>query len=239
MRSLWICPSCGSRRIQYASTMAESGSFVGLGLPEMFYCKDCKYKGPIVVEIDAGGEKRYKQYIKKHRKIPEKQHKMKRDFDALRAVFVSVLVMFFIVSALLLIPQTHEYEGAGTALIEAQEQLKIEVGEEEAHISGMKETTAGFDFEGARVFVRISPAGDNTRIRVSTFGLEEQATVRISKEDGTYLAVMRIDPPGMMESGTGISTVTGFSLNIFLIIFTVGLVVLMIYSHWHRLRAFL
>ena len=69
MKSFWICPECGSNRIEYASTMVESGSFIGIGLPQMFNCKDCKYKGPLVVEIDKEDAKRYKRIVSKRKKI--------------------------------------------------------------------------------------------------------------------------------------------------------------------------
>ena len=48
-----ICPNCGSEKIDYASLEAGSGtSFLGIGLPEKYYCKNCGYAGSVILKVD-------------------------------------------------------------------------------------------------------------------------------------------------------------------------------------------
>jgi len=47
-KRLLLCPKCKSPRIK------KVGKFSGWLIPEEYYCPNCGYKGPIVLEVEEG-----------------------------------------------------------------------------------------------------------------------------------------------------------------------------------------
>ena len=49
MVGLKVCPKCFSKEIVFAG---ETAPFSGLATSQNYYCKDCRYMGPLVVDMD-------------------------------------------------------------------------------------------------------------------------------------------------------------------------------------------
>lgn len=57
-KKIRVCPRCGSQRI-HAAKSAVSGWLV----PDTYYCDDCKYSGPVYVEIEADDAEQLRKVI--------------------------------------------------------------------------------------------------------------------------------------------------------------------------------
>lgn len=103
MRDKIVCPNCGSPYIEYASLRADSGSIIGIGVPEKYYCPSCGYKGPVILEMTN-------EQLKKHKfnRTPWEEKKMRvdhRSAEAVKPVFTLILILFLFAAVSLMIPR--------------------------------------------------------------------------------------------------------------------------------------
>ncbi len=57
-KKIRVCPRCGSQRI-HATKSAVSGWLV----PATYYCDDCKYSGPVYVEVEVDDAEQLRKII--------------------------------------------------------------------------------------------------------------------------------------------------------------------------------
>jgi len=96
-----VCPNCGSNQIDYGSlTIGATKTITGLGIPQMYYCPECGYEGPVILEIDQ-------KHMKKT-KFPRKKFKTKilgkHSIEVLRPIFTIVIMVFILITTLAFIP---------------------------------------------------------------------------------------------------------------------------------------
>lgn len=105
-----VCPNCGSPDIDYASLESDSGKeFLGIGIPEKYYCKNCGYTGSVILEVDKRKLKNIKfkninfKKKTKTRRVKIKKHNVRR-VELMKPVFVLTVLFFLITSIFFLIP---------------------------------------------------------------------------------------------------------------------------------------
>ena len=118
-----VCPNCGSTNIDYASLEEGSGKeFLGIGLPEKYYCKDCGYTGSVILEVDKRKLKDIKfkkinfkkQHKEKARKEKKKKHEV-RKVELMKPVFALTVLFFILTSLVFLTPivKNQQHQGTG------------------------------------------------------------------------------------------------------------------------------
>jgi len=101
-----VCPNCGSTNIDYANLETEAGrGFLGIGIPERYYCKDCGYVGSVILEVDRRKLKnmKFKKINYKKQKIKRK-HRIRRT-ELMKPVFAITALFFIITSVFFLVPE--------------------------------------------------------------------------------------------------------------------------------------
>ncbi|MEM0372760.1 MAG: TFIIB-type zinc ribbon-containing protein [archaeon] len=98
-----VCPNCGSPYIEYASLREESGSLVGIGIPEKYYCPRCGYRGSVVLEMTSEQLKRRRFSKKEWSEHPLRV--TKRSSEAVKPIFTIMLLLFFFAAFSLMIPR--------------------------------------------------------------------------------------------------------------------------------------
>ncbi len=100
VKTVQICPECGSPRIEYASLDTRAtGTITGLGAPEVYYCKDCGYEGSIKLKVPVDQLKEH-QKEKLSQKKRSKTKEKKKKADALKPIF-TLTVLLFLAAAVL------------------------------------------------------------------------------------------------------------------------------------------
>ena len=100
-----ICPNCGSEKINYASLETSSGTtFIGIGLPEKYYCKNCGYTGSVILKVDRRKIKKmkFKNFNYKKKKV---KHRHTRKPEIMKPILTLTVLFFFITAVLLLFPK--------------------------------------------------------------------------------------------------------------------------------------
>jgi len=238
VKKVFLCPRCGSRNIDYASISSASQTFLGLGLPELFYCKDCGYLGPLVIEIDSKGERHYKQFVKRRKKPSENEIKSRGKHSVIRPVFLAVLLFFFVSAVFFMLSPTSQGL-AVSSVVDNKANIVVGVENVSKRVPALKESTLAFNASGGKVYVRIIDQGDMKVIKASAFNIVKKTDVVISDENKKFMGVITLNPPSLLERSTGVSSVTGLFYHLFLMFFVLALIALMIYSHWQRLRSFI
>ena len=116
-----VCPNCGSTNIDYASLEEGSGKeFLGIGLPEKYYCKDCGYTGSVILEVDRRKLKdikfkkiNFKKQHKEKSKVKKKKHEV-RNVELMKPVFVLTVLFFLLTSLVFLSPVVKSQNQQGT-----------------------------------------------------------------------------------------------------------------------------
>ncbi|MEM3412069.1 MAG: TFIIB-type zinc ribbon-containing protein [archaeon] len=85
-----VCPNCGSTEIEYASLDKRSGEFVGIGVPQKYFCKNCGYTGSVIIET--------KKYFRRKPKILDYEAKTWEKSSISRIFVFSIL--FFLAASL-------------------------------------------------------------------------------------------------------------------------------------------
>lgn len=103
MREKIVCPNCGSPYIEYASLREDSGSLVGIGVPEKYYCPSCGYCGSVILEMTSA-------QLKKHKFARRVWHEealrvTRRSAETVKPIFTMVLILFFFAAFTMMIPQ--------------------------------------------------------------------------------------------------------------------------------------
>ncbi len=94
-----VCPSCGSPEIEYASTMRDTtAALTGLGLPQVYVCKNCWYQGSVIIRTERPGD--FARPVKEARKIGAG---IKSNISPVRAIGIPILVLFAVAIAGLLL----------------------------------------------------------------------------------------------------------------------------------------
>ncbi len=100
-----VCPNCGSTNIDYANLEAGAGTgFLGIGLPEKYYCKNCGYTGSVILEIDKRKLKDIKFKNINYKKTKRKKHKV-RNPELMKPLFALTALFFIITAVFFLIPE--------------------------------------------------------------------------------------------------------------------------------------
>jgi len=101
-----VCPNCGSGRIDYASLEASSGtSFLGIGLPEKYYCKNCGYTGSVIIKVDKRKIKKMKFKNFNYKKFTPVKERETRKIEVMKPVFTLTVMFFLLIAVLLLFPR--------------------------------------------------------------------------------------------------------------------------------------
>ena len=99
-----VCPNCGSEQIDYSSlTIGSTKTIIGLGIPEMYFCPDCGYEGPVIMEID---QKHLKEVHFPRKKFKARKFD-KHSADILKPIFTIVILVFVLITALAFIPNNN------------------------------------------------------------------------------------------------------------------------------------
>lgn len=94
-----MCPSCGSPDIEYASTMRDTtAALTGLGLPQIYVCKNCWYQGSVIVETDRPGD-----FARPARGARNIDAKVRSNISLAKAVGIPIIVLFAVAIAGLLL----------------------------------------------------------------------------------------------------------------------------------------
>lgn len=178
-----VCPNCGSPEIEYASLDKRSGSIIGFGIPEKYFCKDCSYTGSVILEVDSARLKKMK--------FPKKKmnpYKLKYD-AATKPILIFCLFAFVLASIFIAMPRqkitTSSFEtGAGN--------LSITIGDKSYDILyGTKSTVTGA-VGNAQITITGEPKGNGMQITIKTMNetslLEEMSG--ISSVTGWLVSVL-------------------------------------------------
>ncbi|MBI1973361.1 TFIIB-type zinc ribbon-containing protein [Candidatus Micrarchaeota archaeon] len=98
-RTFRVCPNCGSRDIQYASMRQDAPRvFVGIGLPEVYYCPDCGYEGGVVLEMNASSRGKGR-FPNKPLRLVTPTLPNRPDVETVKPAFTIVVLVFFVFTA--------------------------------------------------------------------------------------------------------------------------------------------
>lgn len=108
-----VCPSCGSPDIEYASTMRDTtAALTGLGLPQIYVCKNCWYQGSVIVRTERPGD--FARPVKEAQRIDTK---IKSNISLVKAVGIPILVLFAVAIAGLLLTSPGNTAGGKIAVM--------------------------------------------------------------------------------------------------------------------------
>lgn len=197
MKTKKVCPNCGSIEIDYASMRSDSGSLVGIGLAEKYYCPNCGYRGSVILKMTPSQIKKHRFSKKPWHSKPGRKEGYK-SVEVIKPVFITVLLLFFFMAFILMIPR---YEIASE-----QEVFEINQFGSVTYLPDGKE-------------ILITEQGEYVK--------QGQKYLKVSESSFVYI-----------EDATGLKNVGGFLVPAFFMFFLSGFFILMIYSHWHRVKFF-
>ena len=67
-KDAYICPKCGSLRLEITHKMPSPTDFITSVPPQNFLCRDCTYEG-IVPKIDKDKIEKFRNDLKKYKKL--------------------------------------------------------------------------------------------------------------------------------------------------------------------------
>lgn len=154
-----VCPNCGSAEIEYASLDKRSGTLVGLGIPEKYFCKNCGYEGGVILEIDKSKLKKIKFPHKKFASFRGPQ------FDFAKPILIFCLFAFIMASLFLVMPRQ---KTTVSSFETGPENITVKVGNQNFDILyGTKSTITGTIPNGG-ITIESRPTETGMEIKIIT-----------------------------------------------------------------------
>jgi uncharacterized integral membrane protein len=190
----------------------STAAIAGLGLPEEYYCKKCGYQGSIILEVDRKSWRKGKYTFRTRPYVPPKLWD-KKTVELAKPVFSVMMLLFFAVLVLLVIPMS-KVENPVIKQIGSYQVIPTLDGEKVPLVLGS--TLA-------------------TPLNYPTLPLFSKEIAGLTNTYWTAGGNATMSP---LERAIGIN-VLGFVFPLFITFFMIGILAILIYSHLHRATHFL